>query len=304
MKKIYVILMICFTNLFAYDVHIISQENSDKSVTPKTIEEKFKKAGFFIADNRDMTGPFIKQFKTTEFETYNLLTVFHIDSVSELIKKYPQIALFTPLSMSVYTKKGENRIHVAFLTSDAMSKIANIPLDTPILKEMGLLVRKTLAQALPKGEYEAIDYGILETDKPLVTKTKIELNAKDWEDESDYLTEEFDSKLEVQGFVQAGFTDINYYLKKRENKNYDIFFSESICKLPVIYTVSKTRPEAGAFAPCAIVMYKKKNDTTLEISYPNVYNWISSLAIEEKESIDILIKAQKQMEAILKEIQE
>lgn len=304
MKKVYLILLVCLNGLFAYDVNIISQENIDHKVTPQTIEAKFKEAGFFISDNRDMTTPFMKQFKTNDFEIYNLLTIFHVDSVFELTKEYPEIALFTPLSMSIYTKKGEKRIHVAFLTTDAISKITTIPSSNKTLKKMGMLVRKTLAEALPKGEYEVLEYEISKTDKPLVTKTQIELDSETWEDDSDYLTEDFDAKLEVQGFVQAGYTDINYYLKKLKNDDFDIFFSESICKLPVIFTIAKTRPEAGAFAPCAISMYKKKDENTLYIAYPNVYNWISSLSLEDKESIDVLLKAQQQVETILKEIKE
>ncbi len=304
MNKVYLILLLCFNGLFAYDVNIISQENENHQVTPKTIEEVFKKSGFFIADNRDMTDPFIKQFKTTEFETYNLLTIFHTKSVFELVKEYPQIGLFTPMSMSIYTRKGENRIHVAFLTTDAMSKIIDIPSSNPTFKALGMKVKKALAEALPKGEYEAIEYDIAKTDKKLTTKTIYKLDPENWEDESDYLTEDFDAKLEVQGFVQAGFTDINYYLNKMGNKEFDIFFSESICKLPVIYTVAKIRPEAGAFAPCSISMYKKKDSDILHVAYPNVYNWISSLALEDKESIDVLLKAQKQVETILKEIKE
>jgi uncharacterized protein (DUF302 family) len=299
-KKIYLTLLICINGLFAYDVNIISQENKDHGVTPKTIEKAFKDAGFFIADNRDMTGPFMKQFKQSDFEIYNLLTIFNIDAVAKLIEKYPEIGLFTPMSMSIYTKKGESKLHAAFLSIDAMSKITGIPATNPIFKELGMNVRKVLAKAFPKGEYEVVEYDIAKTDKELVTRTDFKLDPKTWEDDSDYLTEEFDSKLEVQGFVQAGFTDINFYLNKRNNKNFDIFFSESICKLPVIYTVAKIRPEAGAFAPCSMSMYKSKDSNILHVAYPNVYNWISSLAIEDKASIDVLLKAQKQVEVILK----
>ena len=40
----------------------------------------------------------------------------------------------------------------------------------------------------------------------------------------------------------------------------------------------------------------------MEIGFPSVYNWIASLAIEDKESHEVLIMAQKKMEAILKEL--
>ena len=132
----------------------------------------------------------------------------------------------------------------------------------------------------------------------------LEIDAQEWEDEIDGFIEEFEGKLEEQGFVQAAYTDINYDFKKMKDNSYDFFASESICKLPVIYTVSQARPEAGAFAPCAISIYKKKNDNILYIEYPNVYNWISSLSLNDKEPIEVLLKSQAQMETILYEIKE
>jgi len=305
MKKIFFLFFLSVSVVFSYDVNIISQKNLDKSVTPLTIEKAFEEAGFFISGNQDMTQAFQRTFNESPFEVYNLFTVYHVDLLAKLAKEYPKIGLFTPLSMSIYTKKGEDRIHVAFLTKDAISKITKIPSSNADLKSLEMLVRKTLATALAKGEYEALEYEISKTDKELITKAQIQLDPKDWEEESETLIEEFEAKLEEQGFTQAGFTDANFHFQNQKNDyTYDLFVSESICKLPVIYTVAKTRPEAGAFAPCAIAMYKRSDDNTLYISYPNVYNWISSLSIEDKEAIDILEKTQKQMELILNEIKE
>ncbi len=302
MKKYIAVLLLLSSFLFGYDVHIMSQENSDGKVTPKTIEAEFKKAGFYISDNRDMNIPFMKQFKNTHYKSYHLFTLYSVDIVKKLAKKYPSIGLFTPLSMAIFTKKGDDRIYISYLTSDAIAKITKIPARE--LKELEMEIRKTLMFALPKGEYEALEYEISKTKKELVTRAQINLESKDWEDEIEGFIEEFEGMLETKGFVQAGYTDINYDFQKVKNNVYDFFVSESICKLPVIYTVSKNRPEAGAFAPCAISIYKKKNENILHIEYPNVYNWISSLSLSDKDSIEILLKSQKQVETILQEIKE
>ena len=87
------------------DIEIITSDNSDGKITPKSIEEAFKKAGFTISANRDMNGPFVKQFKESEFDTYNLFTFYKADMVLKLVKKYPNVGLFAPMSMSIYTKK-------------------------------------------------------------------------------------------------------------------------------------------------------------------------------------------------------
>ncbi len=302
MKKLALLLLTFSTFMFGYDVHILSQENKDGKVTPKTIEAEFKKAGFYISDNKDMNTPFMHQFKNKHYKTYNLLTLYPVDIVKNIIQRYPSIGLFTPLSMAIFTQKGSDRINVSYLTSDALSKITKIPQKE--LKPLEMAVRKALMYALPKGEYEVLEYEISKTDKTLVTKTQLELDSKKWAEEIETFIEELEKKLELVGFVQASYTDINYDLKKNKNNQYDFFASESICKLPVIYSVSKLRPEAGAFAPCAISIYKKKKENTLYIEYPNVYNWISSLSLEDKESIDILLKSQQQLDSILKKINE
>ena len=300
MKKLIVaLLLISITNLFGNDVQVFSQKNVDGKITPKTIEAEFKKLGFYISDNRDMNGPFMKQFKRTDFKVYNLFTLYHIDSVHNLAKKYPKIGLFTPMSMSMYTKKGDDTIHVSSLTVETMSRISGIPASNPDLQKIGMLVKKALKHAMPNGKFDTFDYKSSATAKELITKMHVEVDPEDWEDETEGMIEMIEGGLEEKGFVQAGFTDINYDFKKMGDDYFDMFVSESICKLPVIYAVAKTRPEAGAFAPCSISIYKRKGENIMYVEYPNVYNWIASLTIDDKNAIKELIEAQAKMEVIL-----
>ena len=93
----------------------------------------------------------------------------------------------------------------------------------------------------------------------------------------------------------AGFNKLGDEFKEAGYEKYDFFDAYSICKLPVIFQVSKNHPEAGALAPCTLYMYKEKGSTDVQMAYPSVYNWISSLAIEDKESIDVLMGAEETM---------
>jgi uncharacterized protein (DUF302 family) len=258
--------------------------------------------GFYISDNRNMNIPFEKQFKQTDFKVYNLFTLYHVESVHNLAKEFPRIGLFTPMSMAIYTKKDDTKIHMSFLTTDAMSKITGIPADNKDLNKIGTLVKNAIINALPNGTYEEVEYKVSKTQKELITKMHIELDPEDWEDMSEGIIEELEAEFELNGFVQAGYSDINYDFKKEGDDTFDLFVSESICKLPVIYAVAKTRPEAGAFAPCSISIYKKKEDNFMYIEYPNVYNWIASLTIKDKEAITQLISAQAKMEVSLNTI--
>jgi len=115
------------------DILILTADNSDGKITPKSIEKAFTKAGFFVSANRDMNGPFKKQFKESGFDTYNLFTFYKKDITLELAKKYPNIGLFAPMSMSIYTKKGAKSISVSSLSAKAMQKIMKIPAEEKLL---------------------------------------------------------------------------------------------------------------------------------------------------------------------------
>lgn len=301
MKKVLAIVLSGFISfVLAHDIQIISSENKDGKITPKTIEKVFKEAGFYINDNRDMNGPFMKQFKQSDFKIYNLFTFAHIPTAVKLAKEYPTVGLFTPLSMSIYTKKGEDKIHISSLTLQGVSKITGIPQDNRELKQWMDLLVATLKKALPNGSFEKIPYSVQPSQKDLVTKMHIKFKENaDWGEDSDSLIDEFEMAYEAQGFVQAGYTNVNYKFKELGDDYFDLFVAESICKLPVIFEVAKTRPEAGAFAPCSVMIYKKRSDNFFHVEYPNVYNWIASLDIDDGDSLEQLLAAQGKMETIL-----
>jgi uncharacterized protein (DUF302 family) len=281
------------------DVIIFSSENKDGKITTKTIEEAFKKAGFFISANRDMNGPFKKQFKESGFEVYNLFTFYKKDTVLELAKKYPNVGLFAPMSMSIYTKKGENKISVASLSAEAMQKIMEIPEDEKILTDLCNLVEKTLKEALPDGKIEEPSYQPLEAKGDLVTHFSMEIDKDEWDDELEEFKMGFEGDLVTNGFVIAGQNNLGDDFEEDKYEGFDIYEVYSICKLPVIYTIAKSRPEAGAFAPCSLYLEKKKGASELNFGFPSVYNWMSSLAITDKKDLEVLEDAQKRMTTIL-----
>jgi len=96
-----------------------------------------------------------------------------------------------------------------------------------------------------------------------------------------------------KGKLVTNFTDANY-------NGYDIYEVYSICKLPVIYTIAKTHPQAGAFAPCSLYLEKRKDVNSMEIAFPSVYNWMSSMALDNPKDIKVLQDAQDRMTKILK----
>lgn len=294
----------------AHNVSILTADNSDGKITPETIAAVFEKAGFFINDNRDMTAPWLKQckagtknFTTVDYDVYNLFTLFKKDVVVNLGKKYPNIGLFSPMSMSIWTKKGTKTISVSSLSAAAMAEIMGIPADDAELVAYGKLVQDTLEAALPNAKVETVAYEMKEPAGPLVSTAQFAMDPDgDWEEIKDEFQAAFEAELIPAMFINAGFNDLNYDFEENKYEAYTFYDVYSICYLEVIYTVSKTHPEAGAFAPCSMYMYQKKGTNSMEIGFPSVYNWIASLAIEDKESVDILMMAQNKMEVILKKL--
>ena len=286
------------------DIEVFVSDNSDGKITPASIQSAFEKAGFTVSANRDMNGPFKKQFKASDFDIYNLFTFYKKDKVLELAKKYPNVGLFAPMSMSIYTRKGDKNIAVASLSAEAMAKIMHAPQDDATLKALKNEVRDVLKTAMPNGHYEKLPYQTKPSKGDLVTMFSMEIDPKDWEDELDEFKMGFEGELSPNGFVIAGFNNLGDDFDDAKYEGYDFYEVYSICKLPVIYTIAKRHPEAGAFAPCSLYLAKKKGADRMEIAFPSVYNWMSSMAIEDPKDVEVLEKAQTGMQKILKGLTE
>ena len=283
----------------AQDIQVFTADNSDGKITPKTIEAAFQKVGFFVAENRDMNVPFKKQFNESSFDVYNLFTFYSKPDTLTLAKEYPQIGLFAPLSMSIYTKKGEKTISVSTLTTESLATILEIPKEDKTLVKIGQMLKEALQSAMPNGKFEKLPYEAKALEGERVTRFELDMSPDEWEDAKEEFQMSFEGELSPNGFVMAGFSDLNYDFEENNYEGYYFYDVYSICKLPVIYTVAKSRPEAGAFAPCSLYLYMKKGEEKMHIAFPSVNNWISAMAIDDKASLEELNDAQKRMQKIL-----
>lgn len=301
MKKIYVfIVAILMSSILsaAGDLHLFEVENKNGAITPQKIEEAFVKDGFGIAVNSDMINPFMIQFKETKFQIFTLMTIYHEEISFELLKKYPVAGIFTPLGVGIYQDKTEDTLHVSIVTAEANSKIMGI--EDELIKKLESAVMATLKKVLPNAKHKLSEVALAE-DRNLITKYELEIDADETKTERENVLLGLNNGLSMYGFIVAGKVDLNSHM---EDSPYDFYESYSICKLPVIYTVALTKPEASAFAPCSLAIYKEKSEDKIVLEYPSVYNWISSALIKDKDGIDVLLKAQEQFEEILEEIVE
>lgn len=298
------LLLSAITGNASQDIQIYTTDNSKEEITGASIEKVFVDAGFTISGNRNMHIAFKSKFQQINNKMYHLFYLHEKNLVSELIKISPKAALFAPLSMSIYTKKGSTDISISSLSIDGMSKITGIPSTNKYMKEYNQLILSTISKALPNGHFEKLTYKQVKPEGSLITSFVGEMDVEDDEIEEEKIGLEMELKASLQtvGFIIAGFNKLGDDLKKIGYNKYDFFDAYSICKLSVIFEVSKNHPEAGALAPCTLYVYKEKGSQEVHISYPSVSNWFSSLAIKDSVSIKELKAAEQLVTDVVNEV--
>ena len=286
----------------ANHIRVFTSDNADGKITAKTIQAAFEKTGFIVEANNDMNTPFKRDFNNTHHDIYNLMVLWRKDTALALAEKYPSFGLFAPMSMSIYSRKGSKTISVSSLSSKGIASVTGIPADNKALADLDKKVEEALALAMPKGKFETMSYKMKASKEPMVVTVEFDQKGDDWEEAKDNIEMAFEGKLAPNGFVSPAFVDLNYDFDEQEKDWYTFYESYSICSIPVIYTVSQKHPEAGALAPCSMYFYQKKDDKKMHIGFPSVQKWISALNIEDKESIDVLLEAQKKFKNILAEV--
>ncbi|WP_295054306.1 DUF302 domain-containing protein [Sulfuricurvum sp.] len=300
MRHFLIVILAGFLSLFGGDLHLFSTPNTDGKITPTMIEKAFEGNGFVISANTEMTGPFTKQFGQSDFAVFNLMTVIPKKQAASLVKSHPDGGIFVPMGVGIYQRKGENDLHVSVLSADAMKKIAGFkaPEFAIIEKEVFL----TLNTVLPNAKH-TMSKTSLPAEGKLLSRFVKATDIKNWQSDKDDAEMMIEEGLKPAGFVLSNFTDYQFMLSENgEESPFSFYDTYSICKLKVIYTVAKTRPEAAAFAPCTLMVYKKKDAGEIVMGFPGVYNWMSSARVDDAESKEVLVQAQKDFEGVLKSV--
>lgn len=308
MKKIVVLFVALFSATLTFaqgDLHLFDVDNKKGAISSITIEKALTDNGFDIGIRSEMNKPFKLQFKETGFKAFTLLTIYHTKLSRDLVLKYPQAGVITPMGVGIYQKLNDDTLHVSILTSQTQAKILGIKNDK-ILENIESDLIKAIKIALP-GANQKYSEDSLDESRGLITRYELEVEEDDDPQETiEDLTMSLDGEFKTYGFIAAATADYNEVLTNggTVESPFHFYRTYSICKLEVIYTVAKSRPEAAAFAPCTTMIYQKKGSNKVVIGFPSVYNWMSSAKIEDKESKAVLIKAQKSFESILAEVTE
>jgi len=287
-------------NVANQDIQIFSVDNSNGAITAKSIEKAFNASGVVVDVNNDMNSIFSKRYGHIHHKKYNLAIFTNAKMVSKLMSKYPTIGLITPLSMSIFSDDAKNTINVSTLSLAGMARITKIPATNPDLIEYAKLLDAALHKALPNGSYLAVNHNVKPSNKPLTTEFTIEFELEDgatYMEVKEEFEEEFEAELGPVGYLIPK----SYKLK---HNDYDFFDTYSIIRFNAIYPVSKNHPDAGAYAPFSLVIYKKKDEDTVNIRFRSIDKWIDDLGITDKETIKEVYKTQNMIQGILEELTE
>lgn len=302
MKKILLLLMVLACTLLwsaNTDILLYKVDNKDHKITAQTLVDGLTVNGYVVSKNQDMNGPYQKQFKTTTFNSYNLMSVYHSETSVALVPKYARSGIFTPFSIATYQKKDDDTFYIALLSAQAQQNILKVK-DT-LFTKLETLTKKTISKILPTAVETTLPYDAVTTDKPLYTKYSFEVEDADAMEARDDLMMMMESGMKPSGFVVANYIDFNKVLQEEKKEDYMFYDAYSLCKLKIIYELSKNKPEAGAFAPCTMVIYHKKGSNKTEIVTLSIENLTSTLAIKDKTLLAMLIKAQSTMKSIIED---
>jgi len=289
------------------NVQVYTTANADGAITTKTIEKAFDSVGLSVPGNNDMNKPFMARFNKTNYEVYNLAMYINNDLTLKLLKKYPNFGALTPLTMSIWKAK-DGSMNISTLSIEGMARSIGMPVDDADLVAYADLIKKGLATAMPKGHFKELDFTVKFPNKTLATNFVVDVDL-DGEAPEDYVEDfeaEFEAELEPLGFLLPNYTNVQEEIFDDAGYTgvYDYYHTYSICKFDVIFPVSKTHPEAGAWAPCSFYLYKKTGEDKMHMGFLSVENWISTLDIADEESIKPLREAQGMIENIITEITE
>jgi len=291
------LLVVMFSFANASSILVYKIANKEHKISAKTVADGLEMNDYVVAKNQDMNGPYIKQFGNSTFYSYNLMSIYEPKFAQQMVQKDSKAGIFVPFSVAVYQRKGDTFLYIAFLSASAQKRV--VRMKDKFFDDLEMLNKKTMTKIFPSAKLVNLGYKSTKTNKEYYTKYTIESDDADANEEYDDMMMVMQGSMKMSGFVVANYIDYNAKLKEAGNNDYTFYHSFSLCKLKIIYELSKKHPEAGAFAPCTMVIYHKKGSNTTKIVSLNINSLISMLALKEKSLLDMLESTQGDMVSII-----
>ena len=240
---------------------------------------------------------------TTNLDNLGFFSISNDKALYSILKKAPEAAGFQPFNLHIYKTKAENVTYVGHLDPGTMLDITGVtdksvraeyikmfdPLDAYVTKEFGGKVSTSTYSKLPA--------------KPMMTfefKVPKGVDITEWTEE---FQEGFEEAFEAKHYIIAGFKNFKETYEEDlelEFPEYDAFFVYGLCHFTFSYNVfNKGRPDAGAFAPCAMYFYIKPGTNTMVVGMPRLSVWTAVMELKDPAQIEWTKKIDKEIISIM-----
>jgi len=164
------------------------------------------------------------------------------------------------------------------------------PLDAYVTKEFGGKV--------VTGEFDKLPA------KPMMTFEIPVDRSGDITEWAEGFQEELEGAFEAKHYIIAGFKNFKEtYEEDLEMPfdEYDQFFVYGLCHFTYSYNIfNKGRPDAGAFAPCAMYFYVKKGSNKMIVGMPRLSVWAAVMNFKDSKKIEWTKKLDTEIISIMK----
>ena len=222
----------------------------------------------------------------TNLDNLGFFSVSNDKALYEILKKAPNAAGFQPFNAHIYKEVAEDVTYIGHLDPSTMLDITGVkdadvrkayidmykPLDKWVTDNFGGKIVTTEYDSLPAEP-------MMEFEIPVDRSGDI----VEW---AEGFQEELEAAFEEKKYIIAGFKNFkSTYEEDLEMpfEEYDQFFVYGLCHFTFSYNIfNKGRPDAGAFAPCAMYFYIKAGTNTMVVGMPRLETWLSVMKIKDE----------------------
>ncbi len=280
------------------------------------INEKIESIGWILSDPHErINDAYEKRYGNPEDPDYDkkgwaknldnlgFFSVANDEALRPLLIKAPELGGFSPFNLHIYKKANEDKTYVGHVVPDTMLDIVGVKdantraafnalfpsLDKMVQDEIGGKVETSTYNGLPS--------------KPMMN---FEITFDRPDELADFIEtfqENYEAAFEDKKYIIAGYKDFKetYSDMELEFEEYDAYFVYSLCHFTYSYNMfNKGRPDAGAFAPCSMYLYIKKDSNTMVVGMPKLANWVSVLNIKDETMKNSAFDLDKEIIEIMK----
>ncbi|WP_295419573.1 hypothetical protein [Sulfurovum sp.] len=272
------------------------------------VEEKLKSIGFNLTDpHKRVNDQYKAKYGSSLLDVLSFMPIVNDKMMLPLLNIDPRISGFGPFNMLIAKKKDEDHTIVGHLMPKVMLNILGIQnkevrekftasfkaLDSMIAKELGGKKSFLPLKTLPKQTMMTYEYDF---EAP-----------EDIEDFIDEFQEKFETAFIDKSYLIAGYHNFMEGTSNAKEilKNYDAFWSYSLCHLKFSYTMFDTegaKPIAGLFAPCTMYMFIPKGSNKLFVGMYRLHNWSDSLGITDEKRVTLINQLDKEIPELLTQL--